>query len=97
MASPTGMSRAALAGRTFWATTSTATTAIQVTLMIPSATNMSMSPRLEPTQHSPNCSPERAVSWQRRRKCTLSGVSSYTPAAMVAAPAATYPCGRYRA
>ena len=37
------------------------------------------------------------VARQRRRKCRLTGVSSYTPAAITTTPAATYPCGRYSA
>jgi hypothetical protein len=53
-----------------------AVTDIQVTLMTPSATSMAISPMLEPVQHSPNPSPERAFSRQRRRKCCLSGVNS---------------------
>jgi hypothetical protein len=81
----------------FWARTMTAITAIQVTLMTPSASRISISPMLEPAQQSPNWNPERTLSRQRRRKCRLSGVSSYTPAATVAAPAATDPCGRYNA
>jgi len=41
---------AAFAGRSFWARTRTAITAIQVTLMTLSATSISISPMLEPTQ-----------------------------------------------
>jgi len=52
---------------------------------------------LEPGQHSPNPSPEPMFSRQRRRKCRLSGVTSYTPAATVTVPAARVPCGRYSA
>jgi len=53
-----------------------AITDIQVTLMTPSATSMAISPMLDPAQHSPNPSPERTFSRQRRRKCRLSGVNS---------------------
>src|SRR5258708_24723148 len=50
MASASGTSMAAFAGRSFWAKTRTAITDIQVTLMTPSATSISISPMLEPTQ-----------------------------------------------
>ena len=73
------------------------TTDIQVTLMTPSATSMAISPTLEPAQQSPNWNPERTLSRQRRRKYRLSGVNSYTPAAITTTPAATDPCGRYNA
>ena len=76
IASASGTSMAALAGSSFWARTTTAITDIQVMLMTPSATSISISPMLEPTQQSPNPNPERTLSRQRRRKCRLSGVSS---------------------
>ena len=40
------------------------------------ATNISISPMLEPTQWSPNSNPEWTFSRQRRRKSCLSGVNS---------------------
>ena len=43
-------SMAAFAGRSFWARTRTAITDIQLTLMTPIATNISIRPMLEPTQ-----------------------------------------------
>ena len=67
---------AALAGSSFWAQATTATTAIQTRLITSSATSIAISPMLEPTQHSPYPSPESAFSRQRRRKCRLTGVSS---------------------
>src|SRR5260370_42068583 len=76
LASATGTSMAAFAGKTFWARTRTATTDIQVTLITLNATSSSISPMLEPTQQSPNSNPEPTLSRQRRRKCCLSGVSS---------------------
>src|SRR4029077_1654740 len=97
IASASGTSTAALAGRSFWARTSTAITDIQTMLMTPSATSIAISPMLEPTQQSPNPNPDRALSRQRRRKRRLSGVNSYTPAAITTTPAATDPCGRYSA
>src|SRR5215831_3154344 len=97
IASASGTSTAALAGSSFWPRTRTAITAIQVTLMTPTATSMAISPMLDPAQHSPNANPERTLLRQRSRKCRLSGVNSYTPAATVTAPAATDPCGRYNA
>ena len=97
IASASGTSMVALAGRIFWATTTMAMTAIQVTLMTPSTTSIAISPALEPTQSSPNTNPERAFSWHCRRKCRLMGVSSYTPAAVTTTPAATVPWGRYKA
>ena len=74
-----------------------AITDIQVTLMAPSATSIAICPMLEPAQQSPNRNPERTLPRQRWRKCRLSGVNSYTPAAIVTAPAVTDPCGRYNA
>src|SRR5229473_386849 len=50
IASASGTSMAAFAGRSFWARTRTAIPDIQVTLMTPSATSISISPMLEPTQ-----------------------------------------------
>src|SRR5690349_4641425 len=97
IASAGGTSTAPLAGRSFWARTSTAITDIQAMFMTLTATSMAISPALEPVQQRPNPNPERAPSRQRWRKCRLSGVSSYTPAAIVTAPAAMYPCGRYSA
>src|SRR6266516_6389794 len=97
IASASGTSMAALAGRSFWARTRTAITDIQVMLMTPSATSISISPMLEPAQHSPNSHPEPTLARQRRRKCRLSGVNSYTPAAIAAAAAAKAPCGWYTA
>src|SRR5450755_964173 len=94
IASASGTSSAAFGGSSFWARTTTAITTIQATLMTPSTASTSMSPMLEPTQHSPNCNPDPALSWQRRRKCCLTGVSSYTPAAITSTPAAAGPCGR---
>src|SRR5438874_1986445 len=76
IASATGTSMDARGGSTFWARTRTATTAIQATLMTPSARSITISPTLEPTQQTPNWNPERTVSWQRRRQSPLSGVSS---------------------
>lgn len=76
IASASGTSMAVLGGRTFWARTRTAITDIQVTLMKPSATSITISPMLEPTQQNPNWSPERTLSRQSRRKCPLSGVNS---------------------
>ena len=73
IASATGTSMAALAGRSFWATMRTAITDIHATLMTPSATNISISPMLEPTQCSPNSNPERTFSRHCRRKNCLSG------------------------
>src|SRR5262245_22444361 len=77
--------------------TRTAISDIQTMLMTPTATRMSINPMLEPTQQSPNSNPERTLSWQRRRKYRLSGVSSYRPAAIATTPAAKGPCGRYNA
>src|SRR5712691_9358074 len=62
IASASGTSTAAFAGRTFWARTRTAITDIQVALMTPSTTSISISPMLEPTQQSPNSNPERTLS-----------------------------------
>ena len=76
IASVSGASMAAFAGRSFWAKTRTAITDIQVTLMTLSTTSISINPMLEPTQQSPYSTPERKVSRQRRRKCCFSGVSS---------------------
>ncbi len=95
IASASGTSRAALAGSSFWAVARTAITAIQVMLMTPSATSIAISPMLEPTQQTPNASPEPAPSRQARRKRRLGGVRSQAPAAITTAPAATDPCGRY--
>ena len=67
---------AALGRRSFWASTAAAVTAIQVTLMTPSATIISMSPMLEPTQHSPNSSPDVSRSRHISRLRRFSGVSS---------------------
>src|SRR5260370_42709351 len=50
IASASGTSMAALAGRSFWARTRTVIADIQVTLMTLSATSISISPMLEPTQ-----------------------------------------------
>src|ERR1700687_691987 len=97
IASATGTPMAAFAGRTFWARTTTAITDIHATLMTLSATSISISPTLEPTQQSPYSNPERTLSRQRRRKCCLTGVSSYTPAAITITPAAKVVCGRYSA
>src|SRR5258708_4224300 len=97
IASASGTSMAALAGRSFWARTRTVIADIQVTLMTLSATSISISPMLEPTQYSPSSNPEPTLSRQRRGKCCLSGVSSQTPAAIGTAPAARGPCGRYSA
>ena len=44
----TGTSTATLGGRSFWASTSPVVTAIQVTLITPSATIISIRPMLEP-------------------------------------------------
>src|SRR5215510_9659396 len=63
-------------GQELWAVTSTAITAIQVTLITPTATSIAISAALEPTQHAPNSKPGPAICWQRRRKCRFSGVSS---------------------
>src|SRR5881397_901340 len=71
--------------------------AIQLKLMTLRATSISISPMLEPTQQSPNSNPEPTLPPHRRRKCCLSGVSSYAPAAITSAPAAKDPCGRYNA
>ncbi len=71
IASASGTSRAALGGRSFWAVTRTAITAIQPTLITPSTISIAISPMLEPTQQTPNASPEPAPSRQRRRKCPL--------------------------
>jgi hypothetical protein len=76
IASPTGTSMVALGGRSFWARTMMAITDIQMTPMTPSATNISISPMLEPTHESPNWNPECMPSRQCRRKYRLSGVSS---------------------
>ena len=76
IASATGTSIAALSGRSFWATSITPITNIHVMLMTPSATIISISPMLEPTQSSPNANPERTFSAQRWRKNRLNGVSS---------------------
>ena len=54
----------------------TAITDIHAILMTPSATSISISAMLEPTQQSPYPKPEWTLSRQRRRKCRLSGVSS---------------------
>ncbi len=97
IASASGTSIVALAGRIFWPTTTTAMTAIQVMLMTPSTTGIAINPALEPTQSSPNTNPERAFLWHCRRKRRLMGVSSYTPAAVTTTPAATVPWGRYKA
>ncbi len=59
IASASGTSRAAPGGRSFWAVTRTAITAIQPTLITPSTTSTAISPALEPTQHSPN--PDHAI------------------------------------
>jgi hypothetical protein len=53
IASTSGTSMAALAGRSFWARTTTVIAAIQGMLMTPSATSIAISPMLEPAQHSP--------------------------------------------
>jgi hypothetical protein len=58
IASASGTSMAGFGGRTFWARTRTAITNIQLMLMTPSATSISISPKLEPTQSSPNTNPE---------------------------------------
>ena len=50
IASASGKSMAVLGGRTFWARTRTVITDIQMTLMKPSATSITISPMLEPTQ-----------------------------------------------
>jgi hypothetical protein len=55
--------------------TKTAITAIQPTLITPTA-SIAISPALEPAQHSPNPKPDPAIWRQRRRKCRLSGVNS---------------------
>jgi hypothetical protein len=76
IASATGTSMATLGRRNFWAAIMTPITNIHVTLMTPNASNISISPMLDPTQSNPNKNPERAFSRQRRRKNRLSGVSS---------------------
>src|SRR6266545_2001265 len=76
IATATGTSIAALAGSSFWARTTAAMIDIQTRLMTPSATSISISPMLEPTQQRPNPSPERMLSRQRWRKRRLSSVSS---------------------
>ena len=53
IASASGTSMAAFAGRSFWARPITAITDIQVMLMTLSATSTSISPMLEPTQYEP--------------------------------------------
>src|SRR5216683_6796248 len=50
IASASGTSMAAFVGRSFWTSTRTAMTPIQRTLMTPSATSITISPILEPTQ-----------------------------------------------
>ena len=50
IASASGTSMAAFAGRSFWARARTAIAVIQVTLMTPTASSISISPMLEPTQ-----------------------------------------------
>ena len=97
IASASGTSTAAFAGSSFWPMARMAITAIQMTFMTLSATSITISPALEPTQYSPKENPERTLYRQRLRKCRLTGVSSYTPAAMTATPAAIDPCGRYSA
>src|SRR5215472_3431679 len=97
IARASGTSRAARGGRSFWAGTRTAITAIQATLITPAATSIAISAALEPTQHAPNPEPGPAICWQRRRKCRLSGVSSHAPAAIATAPATAVPCGRHTA
>src|SRR5258708_33287515 len=57
IASASGTSMAPFVGRSFWARTRPAITDIQATLMTPSATSISISPMLEPTQYSPNSNP----------------------------------------
>jgi hypothetical protein len=70
IASASGISMAALAGRSFWARTRTAITDIHVTLMTPSATCIGISPMLEPTQYRPNSNPERTFSQHECRRFT---------------------------
>jgi hypothetical protein len=53
IASASGTSMAALAGRSFWARTTTVIRAIQGMLMTPSATSIAIGPMLDPAQHSP--------------------------------------------
>src|SRR5258706_7629285 len=102
IASPTiarasGTSIGAFAGSRFWARTITAITTIHVTLMTISATNINISPMLEPAQQSPYSNPEPRLSRHRRRKSRLSGVSSYRPAVTPTRPATRDACGWYSA
>jgi DNA-binding transcriptional ArsR family regulator len=85
MTSASGRSIVRLCASSFWAITTTAITDIQVTLITPSTTMTAIRPALEPTQQNPNPSPESSRSRQLWRKCRLSGVSSYRPAAITTA------------
>src|SRR6202165_1205115 len=71
IASATGKSMAAFAGRSFWAKTRTATTDIHEMLMALTATSTSMSAILEPRQQSLYSNPEPALARQSLRKVLL--------------------------
>jgi hypothetical protein len=85
IASANGKSIAARGGSSFWARSRTATTAIQATLITPSANSITINPMLEPTQKSPKRRPERRFSRQRRRQSRLSVKGAITHVASQAA------------